>query len=208
MSLALAYLVLVIKQGEVIALLDLNGLRSLPSILQALHLFAIGGLCGWLGLMYPQLALPHSRLLPWALMSLCLFGGVDELTKLHLVIHQVDWRSVYLALLAAVPVIGWRDLIWLWHSHRSVVVWLVMGLTIFLLGGFGAEALKGVIAAATYHSVQITFLSEHVRITFEETAELLGESVILYAFTMLTMLLTADQKTVTSPDGRSRISPP
>ena len=65
-GLALAYLAMVYGQGEALPLLDLNGLRSLPSWLQAAHLFAIGGLCLGLLRFRQRMARPVSWFLPSA----------------------------------------------------------------------------------------------------------------------------------------------
>ena len=76
-GLALTYMALIFKRGEAIFLLDFNGLRSLPSLLQAAHLFAIGGLCGLLLLARQLRVQAYSGFLPSALMLLCFFGGID-----------------------------------------------------------------------------------------------------------------------------------
>jgi hypothetical protein len=188
LALALAYIAAVLRWGASPALFDLNGLRSLPSLLQAAHLFAIGGLCGLLLIKRQRMSRPCSRFLLLALISLCLYGGLDELIKLHLILDQIDWRLVYLGTLAAIPLLSWRDLRWLWHQHRSTLRWIVTGLGIFLLGGFGAEMIKESLAAgiAAQGSERLVFVSEHLRIMVEEYAELLGETVILYAFANFT----------------------
>ncbi|MBE9160402.1 hypothetical protein IQ265_26795 [Nodosilinea sp. LEGE 06152] len=178
LGLALAYLAMICFRGEAVPLLDLNGLRSLPSWLQAAHLFAIGGLCLALLRFRQRMASPISWFLPSALAGLSLYGGLDELTKLHLALNQFDWKLIYLGILIAIPVLGWRDLVWIWRHHRASVLWVLVGIGVFLLGGFGAEAVKGVLA--THFSSQSLFLGEHLRITIEEFGELLGETFILY----------------------------
>lgn len=190
-GLALAYLAMIWRWGKAYSVLDLNGLRSLPSLLQAAHLFAIGGLCLLL-LSYRQcMVRPCSRSLLLALALLCFYGALDELIKLHLVFKQVDWKLIYLSILVAIPVVGWRDLVWLWREHRPTILWIAAGMGIFLLGGFGAEWLKGAIASglAPHTSPHRVFLAEHFRITVEELAELLGETIILYTFATFTRSL-------------------
>ncbi|MEO0984828.1 MAG: hypothetical protein AAFY20_04685 [Cyanobacteria bacterium J06639_14] len=184
-GLALAYLTLVVKQGGATPLLDFNGLRSLPSLLQAAHLFALGGLSLLLLFLRRRMTHPISWFLPSALVLLCFYGGLDEVTKLHLHLKQFDWHLIYLGILIGIPLIGWRDFIVLWRYHRSTVQWVLAGLGIFLLGGFGTEIMKGAIASevSTYSSsARLLFLTEHLRITVEEFAELCGETLILYAF--------------------------
>ncbi|MGG6238210.1 hypothetical protein ACQ4N7_06175 [Nodosilinea sp. AN01ver1] len=182
LGLALAYLAMIYLRGEAVPLLDLNGLRSLPSWLQAAHLLAMGGLCLVLLKFRQRMSRPVSWFLPSALAVLCLYGALDELTKLHLVLNQFDWKLIYLGLLVAIPILGWRDLVWIWQYHRASVLWVLVGIGVFLLGGFGAEAMKGAIATelATHSSARGLFLGEHLRITVEESGELLGETVILY----------------------------
>lgn len=184
-GLALTYLAVVLQNGRSTPLLDFNGLRSLPSLLQAAHLFTIGGLCVFLLLNRHRMAHPISSFLPTVLALLCFFGGLDEMFKIHLEFRQFNWEIIYLSLLLAIPILGWRDLQIIWRHYRSTVRWVLMGLAVFLVGGFGAEMLKEAIASeitARSSSTRLLFLVEHLRITIEEFAELFGETLILYAF--------------------------
>lgn len=198
-GLALAYYTVIWQQGQSPLLLDFNGLRSLPSLIQAAHLFTIGGLCLIVLIYRHRMARPLSWFLPVALMSLCFYGGLDEMTKLHLYLNQYDWKVIYLGILVAIPILGWRDLRQIWRQHRPTMLWVLSGVGIFLVGGFGAEMLKGAIASelAIYETSRIPFLAEHLRITVEELAELLGETLILYAFATFTYdVLIARSKAV------------
>jgi hypothetical protein len=192
-GLALAYFTMIWRHGIAASMLDFNGLRSLPSLMQAAHLFAIGGLCLGVLIWRRRLSRPCSWFLPLALATLSFLGGFDEVTKLHLMLDQFNWQFIYLGLLAAIPILGWRDLRWVWSEHRETLLWIVTGLGIFLLGGFGAEMLKGAIASelSTHTNAHIVFLSEHLRITLEEFAELVGETIILYAFSVFVLRLFA-----------------
>lgn len=194
-GLALAYFAMVYLRGEAGPLLDFNGLRSLPSWLQAAHLFAIGGLSLGLLRFRQRMVRPVSWFLPTALAMLCLFGGLDELVKLHLSLSQFDWKLIYLSILIAIPVLGWRDLAWIWQNHRVPVLWVLTGIGIFLLCGFGAEMAKGAIASelATHNSSRVLFLGEHLRITLEEFGELLGETLILYGIACFTQQVLSPQ---------------
>lgn len=180
-GLALAYLALIGLRGEA-GPFDFNGLRSLPSWLQAILLSAIGLVCVGL-LRYRQPMARPSWVLPSAVALLCFLGAADELLKFHLTLGQVDWKWIYLSLLMAIAVLGFRDLTWLWRTHRLTVLWVLAGLGIFLLGGFGAEMAKDAIAAMLFTDApsRTIILVEHLRITLEELAELLGETIILYA---------------------------
>lgn len=186
--------------------LDLNGMRSLPSLLQASHLFAIGLIALGILIGRQRMARPVSWVLPLALALLCFYGGCDELIKLHLQLTQYNWQYIYLAILAAIPILCWRDLIWLWCTHRSIVLWVLLGITIFLLGGFGGEAIKTTLHNAFRPETMVTligttnrlqFLAEHIRITIEEFSELLGESLILFGVAQFAYLSLA---TCPAPD--------
>lgn len=182
-GLAIAYLVSILKLSSASPLIDFNGLRSLPSLLQAAHLLAIGGLSLLLLIRRDRLPHPLSWGLPLGMALLCFYGAADELTKLHLHLAQFNWKLIYLGLLAAIPVLGRRDLRRLWRHYPTLVLWVLAGLGVFLLGGFGAEMVKGAIAAKLANgSTRALFLAEHFRIMVEEFAELLGETLILYAF--------------------------
>ncbi len=197
-GLALTYLILIFKHGNATPMLDFNGLRSLPSLFQAAHLFAIGGFAFSLIFLRRRMAHPISDFLPAAMTLLCLYGGLDELTKLHLHLDQFDWRIIYLGVLIGIPVLGWRDFIILWRHYNSTVQWVLAGLGVFLLGGFGAEMLKGAIAtevAVHSSSARLLFWSEHLRITVEEFAELFGETLILYAFARFVQQIATSKTT-------------
>ncbi|MEO0825634.1 MAG: hypothetical protein AAFW84_15130 [Cyanobacteria bacterium J06635_15] len=120
----------------------------------------------------------------------------DEVTKIHLQLDQYNWPYVYLAILIAIPAVCWRDLVWLWQAQRPILLWIVVGISIFVLGGFGAEAIKQGLHEAfsvdTTSSVmeqpsRLLFLSEHIRITVEELAELLSEPLILFGIAQLAL---------------------
>ena len=76
------------------------------------------------------------------------------------------------------------------------MVWVFVGLGIFLLGGFGAESIKqslndGVSADATLtwlgQDMSVRALAEHIRIAIEEFAEILGETFILFGVAQFVM---------------------
>lgn len=202
--LALAYLITIWRQQPVPAWLDWNGLRSVPSLMQAATLLAIGTLALLLVIFRRRIKRPVSRLLPLALASLCLYGSIDELTKLHLHLNQYNWKGIYVATLIAIPLICWRDLVRLWREHRSIVLWVLLGLGIFLLGGFGAELIKGHLYAGVSPETTITlagqnlnllFWVEHLRVTVEECGELFGETVILFGVAQFVLKSLSPQVT-------------
>lgn len=203
-GLALAYLITIWRQQSVPVWLDWDGLRSVPSLMQAATLFAIGILALLLLLFRQRIQRPVSRFLPLALASLCLYGGINELTKLHLHLNQYNWKGIYVAILIAIPLICWRDLARLWREHRSIVLWVFLGLGIFLLGGFGAELIKehlytGVSPEATFtlagQTINLLFWVEHLRVTVEEFGELLGETIILFGVAQFVLKSLSPQVT-------------
>ncbi len=187
-SLAIAYYSAICQWQQSPHWLDFNGLRSLPSLMQATHLFLMGGLCVLLLRFRHRMQRPLSVFLPLAVAGLCFYGALDELTKIHLYLKAYNWKAIYIGLLVAIPAVGWRDLRYISRHHLGSMCWIGAGLGIFLLGGFGAEMLKGAIATELmpYASSQLPFLAEHLRITVEEFAELCGETLILYGFAQFT----------------------
>ena len=174
-SLVVAYFITIGQGQSVPNWLDWNGLRSNP--VQPVHLFAIGFLFLVLLLFRPRMQRPVSWLLPLALTVLCFYGAVDELTKIHLLLKNYDWKAIYLTILISIPLICRRDLVWIWRAHRSIVLWVFMGLGIFLLGGVGAESTKQALYEAVSseaafawlgQDVNVRVLAEHIRTTVEE----------------------------------------
>jgi hypothetical protein len=184
-GLALIYLAIAAGQPEHMpAWLDFNGLRSLPSRLQAALLFSMGGGCSVLMTWRRHLRRPLSIRLLGAIALLCFYGSLDELFKVHLYIDQINWRGLYIGVLLAIPLLGWRDILWLWQQHREIVICILTGLSVFLLGGFGAEMIRGEVTTdlPRYAAAPFVFVPEHLRIAIEEGGELIGETIILYGF--------------------------
>ncbi len=194
------YFAMVMRWGHTWPGLDFNSLRSLPSLLQAAHLAAISLLCVVLMLDRRHLSRRLSLGTLGAIALLCFYGTLDKLTKLHLQFHQVNWQAVYLGVLMVIPLMGWRDLRWIWQCHRAIVGWMTTGLGLFLLGGFGAEWVKGSLAHGLlpHASSQMLFFTEHLRIAIEESAELMGETLVLYGFVQLFWHIKRPQKAASS----------
>ena len=201
LGLALAYLAAIWHGTASPDWLDFNGLRSLPSWLQAVLLLTIG--CITLGLLLcrQRVQRPLSWVLLLSLTLLCFYGSFDEVTKIHLQLNQYNWLHIYLAILIAIPAVCWRDLVWLWQAHRSILLWVVVGISIFVLGGFGGEAIKqglhevlgaSAAGAAATQPNRLLFLSEHLRIAVEECSELLGETFILFGIAQFAVISLTD----------------
>jgi hypothetical protein len=191
-GLAIAYLTSSLLYGSSPEILDFNGRQTLPSLLQAGQLFLIGAIALWLLMVKRQLKHRLSIPLLIGIALLCGFGGLDELFKIHLTAKQIPWKGLYLSILTAIPILCWKDLRMLWRSHRGLLVWVGVGISVFVLGGFGAEFLKdGLKTFMEEHTATETtvFAIEHLRITIEELAELIGETTIVYAVGKLTLQL-------------------
>jgi hypothetical protein len=179
--LAIAYFVTTTHNGEAYHWLDFDGLRSLPSWLQAFHLGLLSliafGLLGFRHKMQP----PVSRLLLIALGILFLYAALDEVTKIHLHLDQVNWQAFYLGSAITIPVLCWRDLIMLWQCYRRPLVWVLIGAGIFILGGICTELLKDyMLTLSLTRDSQLTLNLNTLRVTFEELGELIGETLLLY----------------------------
>ncbi|MEM7770329.1 MAG: hypothetical protein AAF327_07440 [Cyanobacteria bacterium P01_A01_bin.37] len=188
-GLAIAYLSTSLVNGNAPDFLDFNGLRTLPSLIQAFQLFLIGAIALLLLVLSRQLK--HN--LSWPLLLfitiLCCFGGLDEVLKIHLALKQFNWKGMYLGILTAIPILCWKDLVRLWRSHRDVVLWIAIGISVFVAGGFGAEYLKSGLTTLFSGNVSETtlFTLEQTRTTIEELSELIGETITVYGIGRFTI---------------------
>jgi hypothetical protein len=186
----IAYLGSIAFAGKVYHPVDFDGQATLPSLLQALHFLAIGCLILWL---LPQLRsrFPHpSRPFLITFAVLVFYAAIDELLKIHLHLHQLlaghDWKWLYLSLFVAIMVWHYRDFVVLWHHYRRETCLVLLGIGVFVLGGYGSEMLRDFLSAgASYQAIareQILGVSiENLRVAYEESSELAGENLILYA---------------------------
>lgn len=176
--------------GQVYPAVDFNGQGTIPSLLQALHFLAIGCLILWL-LPQPRSRFPHpSRPFLLTFGVLVFYAAIDELFKIHLHLDQLlagrDWKWFYLSLFAAIMVWRYRDFVTLWHLYRRETCLVLLGIGVFVLGGYGSEILKDILSAgASYQAIAREHIFgvsvENLRVAYEETSELVGENLILYA---------------------------
>lgn len=206
-GLALAYLLPVLYRGRSALFLDFNGLQSLPSWLQAIHLGLIGLLCLVLLGVRHRLRQPVSIFLPLTLSLLCFYGSIDEITKLHLSLDQYNWKFIYLSCIVAIPLLGRRDLWRMWQSYRTPMLWSLSGMGIFIAGGFGAEQLQRTIALrlSSQELSHLLFFAEHLRITVEELSELFGETLILYAIATILLSALSEKNNFSTPAKKSTL---
>jgi hypothetical protein len=80
----------------------------------------------------------------------------------------------------------YRDFVVLWHHYRRETCLVLLGIGVFVLGGYGSEMLKDFLSTGgSYQAIareQILGVSiENLRVAYEESSELAGENLILYA---------------------------
>jgi hypothetical protein len=188
--LACIYLGGIILTGHPYPAFDMDGLRTVPSMLQALHLFAFGFIALALFFLQPQVTSLPSRSLLLTLGILLTYGGIDEVWKVHLQFDRVfpwqhhQWLAAYIAVAFGLPIFFYRDVIALWQHYRSATRFTLLGLCIFGLGGFATEVfttvfLKPFLLNNFQFDDTIRFVLS-VKVAVEEFLELLGETFVLY----------------------------
>jgi hypothetical protein len=208
----LIYLGSIRATGTAYSSFDFNGQATVPSLLQALHFLAIALIILWilgqryfhwlsirkLGSSNFRKGLNHSNkslqspsltfLITFAV--LVAYAAVDEVFKLHLQLHQLlagqNWKWIYLSLFTVIMAWHCQSFIRLWQHARRETCLVLLGITIFVLGGYGSEILKDVLLnAGSYQSIEYAKFGgvpiENLRIAYEELSELIGENLILYA---------------------------
>ena len=133
------YLGGIILTGHPLPAFDLDGLRTIPSMLQALHLFAFGFIALALFFLQPQVTSLPSRSLLLTIGILLTYGGIDEVWKIHLQFDRLfphhQWIAIYIAVAFGLPIFFYRDVIALWKRYRRATGFTLLGLCLFGLGG-------------------------------------------------------------------------
>ena len=185
------YLGSILIYGQPLYAFDMNGLMTIPSLLQALQLLSIGLISITLFIQEQTYQRPPSQRFKLAIALLLIYGGIDELFKIHLQLkHWFDslgdrtWLGIYLAIFLGTPLLLYPDFRNLWRYYQRETLIAILGMIIFAVGGFGAEIFKDIIQTLLNllgTTELMTNLIEHLRIAVEEFAELFGESLILYS---------------------------
>ncbi|EAW34228.1 hypothetical protein [Lyngbya sp. PCC 8106] len=185
------YLGSILLTGEPYAPFDMNGQMTIPSFLQAFYLFAIGLIALMLFVTERRSKLPPSGGFKLAIAILLLYATLDEIFEIHLqldnwfsVLGKGDWMGIYLGVFSIAPAVWYKDVRKLWRVYRQEALIVLLGLTLLIVGGLGAELFKGsfrVIIGLLFQHDFIIFFAEKVRVAIEEFSELLGETLILYA---------------------------
>lgn len=191
-GLVIIYLEGILRTGKAYPAFDMDGQMTIPSLLQSFQLFLVGAIS--LGLFITNRhSSPHpSRLFLLTVAVLFIYGSIDEIFKIHLQLHNLlstthkrAWMPIYLGIGVTTPLVFHRDFIALWHFHRKAIIFVGLGMGIFILGGFGSEVFKhelvqGILSYLFQQDVLIPLFVEKFRVAVEEFSEMLGETITLY----------------------------
>ena len=185
-SLVTLYAITVIlNAGEPFPPVDVNGVRTFPSLLQATQLFLLGALPLWMCLTYQKSQVPPSRNLLAAIAIFFLFTSIDELFKLNFLFHQHRlWQFIYLAWGLSIPIVFHKDLIRLIRAYPKEMRWVGIGIVVFLVGGFGLEVFRRQVQEPYWYQLfgrWKFYQVDAIRTAFEELGEMLGETLVLRA---------------------------
>jgi hypothetical protein len=173
----------VLHGGKPSPLLDLNGFRSLSSWLQAIQLFLLGALPLSMCITYRHREVPPSRNLLAFTALLFLFASADELFKFNILLDQHQlWQVIYISFGIAIPILFRRDLIRLRQSNPKAMRLVVIGIFIFVVGGFGLEIFRRYVQQRYWYQLfgQWKFYQvDSIRTAFEELGEMSGATLLL-----------------------------
>ncbi len=189
--LAIIYLTGIVLTREAYPAFDMNGQMTIPSYIQAFHLFLIAVIAIITLIFRRHSSQPPSRIFCCTVALLFSYASVDEVFKIHLQLynllntsHHKAWMPIYLGIGISTLVVFHRDFLGMWHFHRKAISLVGLGLGIFILGGFGGELfgiiLKPVLDSLFHEGEFIRLLVEKSRVAVEELSELIGESLIVY----------------------------
>lgn len=169
--------------GKPFPLLDVNGFRSFSSWLQAIQLFFLGALPLWMCVTYRYPKVPPSRNLLAFTALLFLFASMDELFKFNFLFNQHQlWQVIYIFFGIALPLLFRRDLVRLAQSDPQAMRLIVIGIIIFVLGGFGLELFRRYVQEPYWYQLfgrWQFYQVDAIRTAFEEFGELLGSTLLL-----------------------------
>lgn len=187
----LIYLGSILANGQTYHPFDMNGFMTIPSLFQAFQLFSIGLISLTLFFQETTYQRPPSQRFKLAIAILLIYGGIDELFKIHLqlkdwfsILGDRTWLGIYLAVFLGTPLLLYPDFRKLWRSYRYETLIAIVGMIIFAMGGFGAEILRNSIDPLLRILLKAEYsmdFFESLRIALEEFGELVGESLILYS---------------------------
>jgi hypothetical protein len=187
----LIYLGSILTNGQPYHPFDMNGFMTIPSLFQAFQLLSIGLISLTLFIQEKNYQRPPSQRFKLAIAILLIYGGIDEIFKIHLQLKDWfsslgdrTWLGIYVAIFLGTPLLLYPDFRKLWRSYRRETLIAIVGMIIFAMGGFGAEIFRNSIDSLLKTLLKAEYsinFFKGLRIALEEFAELLGESLILYS---------------------------
>lgn len=169
--------------GEPAPLIDVNGVRTLPSLLQAAQLFLLGAVPLWMLMTYQTSRVPPSRRLLAIAAAFFLCTSIDELFKLNFMFGQHKlWQSIYLTFGLSIPLLFYRDLLRLFSIYPREIKLIGAGVLVFLLGGFGLEIFRRYVQEPYWYELfgrWQFYQVDAIRTAFEELGEMVGETLVL-----------------------------
>ena len=190
--LALLYLADIFVNGKAYQLFDMDGLITIPSLLQALQLYIIGLISLGLFIVHNPETQRPSKLFLFTFASLFIYASVDELLEIHQQLpnllhtpYNYEWMLIYISI-GLITLLGfYRDFIALWDFHRRSLLLMAVGIVLIVIGGLGTEIFKyellqPLLGQIFQQGELVAILVEKLRVAVEEFLEMLGESITIY----------------------------
>lgn len=175
--------------GKPFPIFDVDGLRTIPSMLQATQLFLLGALPLWICATYRNPQVPPSRMLLAIASLFFLYAAVDEVFKLNQIFNQHQlWRFIYITIGISMPIVFRRDFVRLWRMHPQAAKLIIIGIVIFMTGAFGLEIFRAYVEQPYWYTLfgrWKFYQVDSIRTAIEEFGEMCGESVVLTGMAMM-----------------------
>ena len=169
--------------GKPFPAFDVDGLRTIPSMLQATQLFLLGALPLWMCATYRNPQVPPSRMLLAIASAFFLYASIDETFKLNQIFHQHHlWRLIYITLGISMPLLFRRDFVRLWQMHPKAAQRIIIGIIVFVTGAFGLEIFRAYVEQPYWYQLfgrWKFYQVDSIRTAIEEFGEMCGESLVL-----------------------------
>ena len=169
--------------GKPFPAFDVDGLRTIPSMLQATQLFLLGALPLWMCATYRNPQMPPSRMLLAIASLFFLYAAVDETFKLNQIFGQHHlWRFIYITIGILMPIFFRRDFVRMWRMHPQAAKLMIIGIVIFMTGAFGLEIFRAYVEQPYWYTLfgrWKFYQVDSIRTAIEEFGEMCGESVVL-----------------------------
>jgi len=169
--------------GKPFPAFDVDGLRTIPSMLQATQLFLLGALPLGMWVTYRNPQVPPSRMLLAIASLFFLYAAVDETFKLNQIFKQHHlWRLIYIALGISMPLLFRRDFVRLWQMHPKAAQRIIIGIIVFVTGAFGLEIFRAYVEQPYWYQLfgrWKFYQVDSIRTAIEEFGEMCGESLVL-----------------------------